>query len=84
MEEKKCSACGKVTDNWKEWYHCKGCGTDYCPECHSGHFVDHVAEARHKRQEEKRKQAAMSRGDFETKKRLTCPRCDDHLTQMYF
>ncbi len=84
MEEKKCSACGNVTTDWKEWQHCKGCGTHYCPDCHSKHLVDHVAEERGEREARKKRQIAMEKGDFESKKRAICPQCETHLTQMYF
>ncbi|GEM_PF-516599 len=84
MDNKTCSVCGKVTDNWKEWSHCKGCGTDYCPECHSKHVVDHVAEDKSQREAQKREQALAARGDMDAKKRLVCPKCNTEIHHLYF
>ncbi len=79
MQEKKCGGCGKATNSWKEWFYCRHCGTDYCPDC----YGDHLVQEEEDREMKKSRMKKMGYGDLEKKKRALCPKCDSFLNQRY-
>lgn len=79
MQEKKCGGCGKATNSWQEWFYCRHCGTDYCPDC----YGDHLVQEEEDREMKKSRMKKMGYGDLEKKKRALCPKCDSFLNQRY-
>lgn len=79
MEEKKCGRCGKSSSSWKNWFFCRQCGADFCPDCSEQHQGEEQAQM----EARQRKLEKMARGDMEKQKRVLCPHCDSVLTQRY-